>query len=258
MCRQALAFSNKNIAPFMPILFEEWHLMQPDGFGYWIETLDDKEYIYKSPQNIDFIKPDLIKSFLLHCRNATSGKEHYNSNHPFISEDKTLLLAHNGVLWGYDKLRKNLLKSHKFKSSVDSEVLLHLFEDIFNDNNYEFSPKTVQNYVKALIANGVSGSINLFVVDRTTKDWFTVSGGSIEVCKFMNSEFNLDNETLLLASDVNAFDLIRDKTVFSYSLPTNHGMIGNRNQIKEVFEVDKINVKYYYKQYGTGKNWYRW
>lgn len=258
MCRQALGFSNQNIAELIPILFEEWHIMQPDGFGYWIETLEDKEYMLKSPENRDFIKPDLVKSFLLHCRSATSGKEHYDSNHPFLSEDKTLLLTHNGILWGYDELRKKLLRTHQFKSAVDSEVLLHLFEDIFKDNNCEFSQKMIQNYVKALIVNGVSGSVNMIMVDRVTKNWFVVSGGSIEVCKFMNPEFKLDNETLLLASDVDAFDWIKDKTVFSYDLPMNYAMLGNRNQIKELFEVDKINVKYYYQRYGFKKNGWGW
>jgi len=54
---------------------------------------------------------------------------------PFRSCDGRLILAHNGEIYNYKDLRKKLVKHHKFQTSTDSEVILHLLEDCMHDGD---------------------------------------------------------------------------------------------------------------------------
>lgn len=49
---------------------------------------------------------------------------------PIHNEDKTLWIVYNGEVFNYPELRKNLeAGGHRFYTSTDTEVVLHLFED---------------------------------------------------------------------------------------------------------------------------------
>ena len=49
---------------------------------------------------------------------------------PILNEDGTKVLVFNGEIYNFQELRKDLLaKGHVFKTSTDSEVLLHGYED---------------------------------------------------------------------------------------------------------------------------------
>lgn len=53
---------------------------------------------------------------------------------PFFNEDGTLALVCNGEIYNYQSLRHDLeAKGHRFTSHSDSEVILHLYEDIGAD-----------------------------------------------------------------------------------------------------------------------------
>jgi len=60
-----------------------------------------------------------------HCRFATHGdfKEHIN-NHPHFSEDKKLAIVHNGVISGYETLKRKF----PCTGECDSEVILRIIE----------------------------------------------------------------------------------------------------------------------------------
>lgn len=49
---------------------------------------------------------------------------------PLVNEDKSLLLVFNGVIYNHQELRSDLIaKGHIFKTQIDSEVLLHGYEE---------------------------------------------------------------------------------------------------------------------------------
>ena len=49
---------------------------------------------------------------------------------PILNEDGTKVLVFNGEIYNFQELRKDLLaKGHVFKTSTDSEVLLHGYEE---------------------------------------------------------------------------------------------------------------------------------
>ena len=100
-----------------------------------------------------------------HTRWATHGEPNQRNAHPHKSGDSNLVLIHNGIIENYNSI-KNVLqkKGHIFKSETDTEVLVHLIEEI----------KTIEkvNLFEAvrLALNEVTGAYAILVIDKENTD----------------------------------------------------------------------------------------
>ncbi len=98
-----------------------------------------------------------------HTRWATHGPPNDVNAHPHTSGDGRIVMIHNGIIENYGALKEELTKrGHRFVSETDTEVLLHLIEDIRNN-------ATVDIFEAVRIAlNEVVGAYAIVVMDRET------------------------------------------------------------------------------------------
>ncbi len=82
------------------------------------------------------ITEDLVSSSIGigHTRWATHGPPNQVNAHPQFSGDGSLALIHNGIIENYSAIKSALeSKGHEFVSETDTEVLVHLIEDIISN-----------------------------------------------------------------------------------------------------------------------------
>jgi asparagine synthase (glutamine-hydrolysing) len=131
MCGIAGILSKKgeNVVPLVGSMLRCMVNRGPDGAGL---VADD--HIVKS-NSISTMQLQNVsgKSALGHTRLAIVGGT--CGAQPFCSCDDRILLEHNGEIYNYKKIRKRLVKHHKFTTMTDSEVIVHLIEDHLRKNS---------------------------------------------------------------------------------------------------------------------------
>jgi len=73
-----------------------------------------------------------------HTRWATHGEPNDRNAHPHYSESETFAIIHNGIIENYSSIKTELInRGHTFLSDTDTEVLIHLIEDVYNNLHVE-------------------------------------------------------------------------------------------------------------------------
>jgi glucosamine--fructose-6-phosphate aminotransferase (isomerizing) len=100
-----------------------------------------------------------------HTRWATHGKPDDINAHPHSSTDGRLAIIHNGIIENYATLKEALIKlGHVFTSETDTEVLVHLIEEI------QKKEKSSIDEAVRLALTKVTGAYAIVVMDRSNPD----------------------------------------------------------------------------------------
>ncbi|MCC7246883.1 MAG: glutamine--fructose-6-phosphate aminotransferase, partial [Saprospiraceae bacterium] len=96
-----------------------------------------------------------------HTRWATHGKPDDINAHPHSSSDGRVVLIHNGIIENYAVLKSALMRhGHTFQSETDTEVLVHLVEEIQSHENIPLEEAVRQALTQ------VRGAFAIVVMDR--------------------------------------------------------------------------------------------
>ena len=120
-----------------------------------------------------------------HTRWATHGEPNTLNAHPHISGDGELVIIHNGIIENYDILKTALVnKGHVFKSQTDTEILIHLIEEIKKNENVSLFEAV------RLSLNEVIGAYAIVVMQKGIENQLIVARkGSPLVIGLGNEEF---------------------------------------------------------------------
>ena len=170
MCRVGFASSSepKDFENIIKVFGSYYSSGNKDGFGYAVTDGTKLEVIKTKESGAIFWMKNKDKkingiSSIFHVRSATTGKVTDENSHPFISEDGQWALIHNGVISSYEDAKKFLVeKGHKFKTDVDSEVLLHAWEQWGEDFIPELKKLKVYGMCRVMIMN-TKGEIYAYV-----------------------------------------------------------------------------------------------
>jgi len=101
-----------------------------------------------------------------HTRWATHGPPNDVNAHPHLSGNGRLALIHNGIIENYNALKETLTdRGHTFYSDTDTEVLVHLIEEIL------LKSEGLDLFEATRVAlNEVVGAYAIAVVDTTCPD----------------------------------------------------------------------------------------
>jgi len=156
-----------------PIIVKGLHRLEYRGYdsaGIAITT-DKQLNIYKQAGKVsdleDFVKDKNVKGNIGigHTRWATHGVPNQLNAHPHKSGDSNLALIHNGIIENYDSLKKALIKSgHVFESETDTEVLVHLIEEIKKNEKVNLFEAV------RLALNEVIGAYAILVIDKENNE----------------------------------------------------------------------------------------
>ena len=155
-----------------PILIKGLHRLEYRGYDSAGVALINKDLaVYKCKGKVD----DLVNHAsgkdisgtigIGHTRWATHGPPSDVNAHPHYSGNKKMVLIHNGIIENYTSLKAELInRGHVFESETDTEVLVHLIEDIQTRENLELFEAV------RVALNGVVGAYAIVVIAKDNPD----------------------------------------------------------------------------------------
>lgn len=156
-----------------PILIKGLKRLEYRGYdSAGIALLDQGEInIYKKQGKVanleEFAAGKNIKGHLGigHTRWATHGLPNDTNSHPHYSNDGDIALIHNGIIENYDVLKEELIsRGYQFKSETDTEVLVHLIDDIMKTEKIDL----VEAVRHALLE--VTGAYAIVVLSKSNQN----------------------------------------------------------------------------------------
>lgn len=155
-----------------PIIIKGLHRLEYRGYdSAGVALLNGDMRIYKCPGKVSDLEAltenKNVKGTIGigHTRWATHGEPNTRNAHPHISNGQKLAIIHNGIIENYASLKAELVKrGHVFESDTDTEVLIHLVEDIQQKEKVELEEAV------RIALNQVIGAYAIVVISEEEPD----------------------------------------------------------------------------------------
>lgn len=136
-----------------------------------------------------------------HTRWATHGGVTEANAHPHTDCTGAISAVHNGIVENWEELKKSLAKNHKFKSQTDTEVVVHLVEELAQKLPLAESVRRAFLRLKGL---------NAFIFLKNDGEIVAVKSGSPMVVGFGKDEVLIASDSAGLLPYTNRAVFIKD------------------------------------------------
>lgn len=155
-----------------PILIKGLHRLEYRGYdSAGVAVLNSDLKLYKCKGKVAALEEavkdkDLSGNIgIAHTRWATHGEPNDVNAHPHFSYSRNLAIIHNGIIENYAPLKNELVnRGFRFESETDTEVLIHLIEDI------EINEKVSLAEAVQIALNQVVGAYAIVIIDKNDPD----------------------------------------------------------------------------------------
>jgi glutamine---fructose-6-phosphate transaminase (isomerizing) len=199
-----------------PILIKGLHRLEYRGYDSAGICLMQKDLrIYKCKGKVSDLEASIGKKDksgtvgMAHTRWATHGEPNVVNAHPHYSMNKSLAIIHNGIIENYSTLRSELInRGYTFISETDTEVLIHLIEDI-KENEKVGLEEAVR-----IALNQVIGAYAIVVLSKENPDTIIAARkGSPMVIGIGKDEFFIASDATPIVEYTNNVVFMNDEEV---------------------------------------------
>ncbi len=247
-----------------PILMKGLHRLEYRGYdSAGICLLQEELKVFKRKGKVSELEDHLAGKNvsgtlgMAHPRWATHGEPNEVNAHPHFSQNRSLAIIHNGIIENYAVLRSELKnRGYKFSSETDTEVLIHLIEDIQTNEKVpvEEAVRIALNQVIGAYAIVIvsSKSPNKIIAARkgspmvigVGKDDFFVASDATPIIEYTDNVVFMNDEEIAIIERNKPLKIktIRnqDKTPYIQKLEMNLGEIEKGGfehfMLKEIYE----------------------
>jgi glucosamine--fructose-6-phosphate aminotransferase (isomerizing) len=221
-----------------PIILKGLKRLEYRGYdSAGVALLNDDLLLYKKAGKVsnleEYTKDKTLDSNvgIGHTRWATHGAPNNVNAHPHKSGNGRLAIIHNGIIENYGSLKKELIeRGHSFESDTDTEVLIHLIEEIITQDNV-----SLEEAVRYSL-NEVVGAYAIVVIDKENptkliaarnssplvigigKDEFFVASDATPIIEYTKNVIYLNDEQVAIierGEEIKIVD-IANKTITPY------------------------------------------
>lgn len=164
-----------------------------------------------------------------HTRWATHGEPNDINAHPHPSNNNRIALIHNGIIENYSSLREELMaRGYVFKSQTDTEVLVHLIDDIQKNEAVELGEA-----VRIALQN-VVGAYAIVVISADNPNQLIAARKSSPLVVGIGKEndFYLASDATPIIEYTNRVVYLEDEEIAVLDLTTGMHITNLRNQPK--------------------------
>jgi len=203
-----------------------------DSAGIALINGDGKLNVYKTKGKVSELESFVVDKDIsgnigiAHTRWATHGEPCSVNAHPHYSSSESLALIHNGIIENYAALKEKLQsKGCIFKSSTDTEVLVHLIGHIKDTNNLDLLT-AVQ-----LALQEVIGAYAIAVLEKDKPDTIIAARKSSPLV------VGIGEDEFFLASDATPIVEYTDKVIY---LKDEEIVVVNRKRDVKIVNLNNV------------------